>query len=362
MEKNPIDDILGPPNPIDSVLGAPPKAARFSDTEAAVRGFGQGATAGLIQYPQAAIMAASQDQPPQPDVRSMPTARRGSMPRSGYFGAGDIQQPAAPVNQVSTSLADLRLQNKQMAEENQAAWYGGNIAGAAGLGLVTGGGGTVASLGKLGAQGAVSGFTQDEDIVDALKGAGIGLAFGAGGKLVSMGTTKIANSFKETYIKPLQDQIPGLTEKQAFNMISRPLGANKYGGAIANITDQGWQALKGMVAPAVGGGSVGAGQALIRGQDPVEGALIGAGTVVGATKAGALANAAGQVGQKAAMTIAKNPQIAEKLATGGTVPLTQMISGIPNQSEVVELNPIDEILGTPVDTRSNLRKLIDRFK
>ena len=71
----------------------------LNQAASALRGYGEGATAGLIKYPQAAIDA-------------------------GVNGTGNF------IDDYKASLAGIRNDNTQMAQNNPAAWYGGNLVGA----------------------------------------------------------------------------------------------------------------------------------------------------------------------------------------------------------------------------------------
>lgn len=148
------------PQPVQQPQTAEP--GLFDKTATAIRGFGQGATAGLIQYPQAGLM---------------------SMVNGEDF---------------NSNLADLRKQNSDLAETQPAQWYGGNVAGGVALGATTGGGGLGVQLAKNTLVGAVQGATEKEDPVDTLLGAGVGAGLsllGAGGaKVLQYGTNKIAST------------------------------------------------------------------------------------------------------------------------------------------------------------------------
>lgn len=141
----------------------------------AVRGFGQGVTAGLIQYPQAALKALVNDQT------------------------------------FKESLADLRRDNEQLAKTQPKAWYGGQVAGG-GLAAVGSGGASLAALaGRGAALGATSGFTEKEDIKDAAIGAALGGVLGA----APLAARKLSAPVVEKYAgKKLADRIDSLRKKR----------------------------------------------------------------------------------------------------------------------------------------------------
>lgn len=131
---------------------APAEPGLLDKTMTAIRGFGQGATAGLIQYPQAILKQAGRNLNGEPD---------------------------SPTNSFKSNLADLRGENTDLATSQPAQWYGGNAAGAVTSGVISGG----STLGGLAARGAVQGgtegFTQNENLGDAAVGVGLGGTLGA---------------------------------------------------------------------------------------------------------------------------------------------------------------------------------------
>ena len=158
-------------------------------TIAVLRGFGKGQTAGLIQYPQAAIMAATG-------------------PRT-----------------YRESLAEVRSQEKELEDKMAAQYYGGQIAGGANLAYLSGGGSLVGQVGASGLRqsllggrgivsaapaatatreavrqgaigagiGGVSGFTQDESLKDAGIGSVVGGTLGALGGAAGKGLDYLGN-------------------------------------------------------------------------------------------------------------------------------------------------------------------------
>ena len=148
----------------------------WDKTATAVRGFGQGATAGLIQYPQAAVM--------------------------GLVNGGDY----------ASNLASLRQQNKQLATTQPGQWYGGQLAGAGTLGYITGGASVPRQIAAGVATGGVQGFTEKEDPMDALTGMGIGGGLSvlgqAGSKVVQLAGNKFASSQVANKVQQLMTEKP----------------------------------------------------------------------------------------------------------------------------------------------------------
>jgi hypothetical protein len=161
-----------------------------------VRGFGQGVTAGTIQYPQAAVMAGQRAADGAPDVRAMQQTRRGAAPRQGYFVGGDSQATPTfhPDIQFRQALAALRADNEAIKSKNPAAWYGGNLVGGATLAAATGGTSLPGMVGANAGIGAVSGFTENEDLGDAAIGGTVGAGLGAAGNLIGRGVGAVSNA------------------------------------------------------------------------------------------------------------------------------------------------------------------------
>jgi hypothetical protein len=125
---------------------------------AATRGFGKSATLGLIQYPQAGLM---------------------KLVNGGTF---------------KDNLANLREDEAQVAAAHPIPYGAGSLAGTALTAAGTGGGGLIGMAGRGAIQGGVSGFTQNEDFGDAAAGAGLGAVLGGAGRAVDYGKARFVRS------------------------------------------------------------------------------------------------------------------------------------------------------------------------
>jgi hypothetical protein len=111
----------------------------------AARGLGSGVSLGLTKYPAAALLM-------------------GTRALTGYGG---------PENTYQAALQEVSEQEKQMEAESPLVYGGGKLAGS--MMLLPGTGGAVLPMmGRTAAMGGVSGFTEEEQLSDALTGAAIG--------------------------------------------------------------------------------------------------------------------------------------------------------------------------------------------
>ena len=250
-----------------------------------IRGFGEGATAGLIKYPQAVVNSLVNDMP------------------------------------YKQALSDVRAQNEELSRTHPLSFTGGQLLGGVALGAATGGEGAVAqggtlvallnrlraagqSIGTIGtaaATGAVSGATQNDytgvhDLVrDTVVGGGVGAGAGALAKGMGWLAGKPGNVLK----KELTSKAGGMTSQEADVAMRDPKLMellDTYGyNAISNIKD----IVKGSAAPIVGGGMAGAAAGAAHaawtggniGQEALAGAAAGAATTLAVTKAKALSEA-----------------------------------------------------------------------
>lgn len=310
-----------------------------------LRGWAQGITSGLVKYPQAAAVALGDvANMPAPDIRTMPTARRGSMPRGGYFVGGDEKRSDYKAPSYTEAFGEakkyIEKQNEQIATEDPYAWYGGNLAGAVHQGIIAR---PLMALGKgrqgmdlasrtlptakeiLGlstATGAIGGYTQREDLTDAGFGAGLGLLFGGasatGAKYLQAAKQKYGEAvadkidegweaysrqkvaeklaakgknildYSEAAIKEKAKKIPMMTE-EAQQIIQKAV-EKQYSmlGSIKSGAGRIGQEISSAVLPGVVGAAGGAAGAYRLGLDPVTGAKYGAGGAIALAKLKAL--------------------------------------------------------------------------
>lgn len=135
---------------------------------------GRGATLGLAKYPAAGV---------QMGLRAL---------------------TGAPVGSFRENVADVAEFYRQQEQENPQAALAGRIVG--GLAAAPGVGGTLpAMIGRTALAGGVSGFTEEEKLTDAAKGALIGAAtagtLGAGSKLVTPVVRKAEQRVMKEYKK-----------------------------------------------------------------------------------------------------------------------------------------------------------------
>jgi len=178
-----------------------------SNAGAAVRGYGKGATLGLIQYPQALLKQAV---------------------NGGTFGE---------------NLADLRQSEEQLAQEHPVAYYGGNLVGGLQSAVGTGGGGLVGLMGRGAIQGGVAGFTQNEDLGDAAAGAGLGAALGGVARGVDKGRSMyLQKALREHYqgtkaaaTEKLNQMIVARAQLQAARSTASPAELKQINDGISQL-------------------------------------------------------------------------------------------------------------------------------
>jgi len=150
------------------------------DLTAILRGYGEGATAGLAKYPAAVVLQ---------------IARKIS-------GDDNISYKDA--------LALVRAQNAEAEKASPSSYMAGNILGAVHTGALTGGGGIAAQAAKTGATGAISGFTQNPEengttAMDVLTGGALGGALGA----TSGAAQKVAGALIKGAVKTRNREVAG---------------------------------------------------------------------------------------------------------------------------------------------------------
>jgi hypothetical protein len=168
--------------PVQAPVQAPtqPPVSRENQTLAGISGFGQGATAGLIQYPQALVLRATR------------AVTGGVTPTFGE------------------ALQDVRQGQQALREESPYTYGAGQITGgAAGLGKLTAGAGLARTAATAGGMGATAKYTEAPETTlgqAALQGAaegGISLAGGAAIKGIGTGLSKIGETSFGGYVRNL---------------------------------------------------------------------------------------------------------------------------------------------------------------
>lgn len=289
---------------------------------AAIRGFGQGATAGLIQYPQAGLMSLT----------------------------------AGPDYSFKQALADLRADNERLAKNHSGAWFGGNIAGGITTAALSGGTTLPGLVGRGAAMGGVSGFTKDEDLTDAAIGAGTGAIFGASGKLINAGSSKAAAYFKTNWIDKFREEAPDFTRTLSDQQIARILSTKDYSNFPSFRAF--WDATKEVgkstakiaaeaVGPAAGGAAAGAGGALLIGEDPYKGAVAGTAMALATAKNEAAREALRKGAEWGSGTLVRNPWMTVRpgqvLGTGGAQAAAPVLASQTNVKPVDEPYPWEKV-------------------
>lgn len=266
------------------------------------RGFGEGATLGLIKYPQAALTT--------------------------LVNGGNYTQ----------NLSDLRKQNEQLAQQDPVAWYGGELGGGVVTGALTGGYGAAPKiLGGAGkalnlvragskakavspivtnaAMGAVEGATQNDYttptqlLKDVATGAVTSGAIAGLGEGARVGLKKIGSHWVENTAVPFLKETgtPGATPRKVVEGLKQFPTSD----IVQRPFQGGWQSLKDIAKSAAVdagyGAAVGAGGAALTGNDVTTGALLGAGTGVAIGKQQAVRDFSSRAAQAAAPVIARNP-------------------------------------------------------
>lgn len=239
---------------------------------ALLAGASEGVSAGLAKYPEAAV--------------------RSALGNRTYLD----------------EVAAIRARNAALQASNPYAYGTGNVAGAVGLGLATGGGGVAANVGKGALQGATAGYTANagndmRTLQDVLTGASLGGGAGALGGFANYATKRLSdstvNKMAQRYIDglrkekitsdagpvpviPSTEAVKGWIREHELEGISALFEGMKKTGRSTTGTIK--EIVKTSIAPALTGAVVGGGGAAVTGNDIVKGALTGAGTVVAATK------------------------------------------------------------------------------
>lgn len=179
----------------------------LSDLLNTLRGFGEGATAGTIKYPQALLLAKTMGIP--------------------------YEQALAQINQERRDLS------------SSAAYQAGNIGGGLAQGLVSGGATLPAALARNVGIGALGGFAANEGMDNALKdtlmGAGLGGATGLVGglmpKVTQAAKTHLSKNPEVQAIaaKQLEDQAATRFAK----LLDDPIAAKAYQDVLAGKLPEG---------------------------------------------------------------------------------------------------------------------------
>lgn len=284
---------------------------------AALRGVGEGASGGLIKYPAASLMFAIDK----------------------LMGEGKLTYTQA--------LAELRAQREQDVQDATIAHTAGTIAGSMlPLAAIAKGG---AGLGKIvagnAALGAAQGFSSNaasegSTLQDTLVGAGVGGTLGLLGGGASAAAQKLARvevqntlynrlmadpTWKEaakTQLKKDGVKTPKHTDIERFarseaNATAQKLSQRELPAYIdspkSSLPTRLWEGTKratsGVVPSAITGGVVGGTGALLTGQDPVSGAMLGAGGAVALAKQGAMANMTKTASHTGGRILARTPAL-----------------------------------------------------
>lgn len=178
--------------------------------EALARGYAEGLGSGVLKYPEAA-------------GRSL-------------FGDGTYRE----------NLSRIHALNRDLSQRYPGQFYGGNLAGSATLGALTGGGGVYLNMAKGALQGGLSGYTANEgelfdkqSLIDAGKGIGFGTLAGLGSGMVTKGAETLGNIFVKDAMKA-SSNIPKTIGEELKAAAHLPLAernaiVRKYG--YKNITD-----------------------------------------------------------------------------------------------------------------------------
>lgn len=166
------------------------KASQAVDAApAAIRGVGQGATAGFLRYPAAALMV------------------------------GIDQATGNGAMRYSDALQAIRDQDENDRQEYGAARFAGELGGGILGSIGTAGASIPATIARSGILGAASGFTEkagmEGSLEDTLKGAGIGAAFGLLGGA--------AEKAKNTIIRNQANRLEKKFEREIVNSYEKNL-------------------------------------------------------------------------------------------------------------------------------------------
>lgn len=262
-EQAPVQFTPEPTNIPEMRPSPPPEPGMADKALAGLQGFAKGATAGLVVYPQAAAMQAT---------------------RALTGGPSDWK----------SALADVRAGQQELSNQMPVSYGAGQVAGAVGLGALSGGTSLPAMVGTGAGIGAVSGFTQNDSLKDAAVGGTLGALGGFVGKGVSAGYDQVVKSVAAKHIADIiaraqsditktgaaglvvqqtkrLEKLQGLSGKKLQEFIDE--GMDKASSnIIKSAANRAWQSLKG----AAYGAGIGGGAALATGSDVKQGAMGGA--------------------------------------------------------------------------------------
>lgn len=259
-------------------------------------------------------------------------------------------------------LAAQRAQRNEVAAADPGQYMSGDIAGAVGLGYLTGGQSIPLTVLSQGTQGAVRKYTESPEttLEDAAKSGAVSavipVAVAGAGKVV---------------VSPIVNQLQGIfMNKAAAAVIAAETAAGRtltaaetqalYGTVLSELKAAPmfkalpgavWQEVKSAILPGALGGAAGATTATLSGNDPMTGAQIGASGAVAATKLKVLGQAADAASIAAGRELVKRDVLLTdigKRIPGVVSSVSQPV--IPAAVEAAtqkpaEPNPIDDLLG-----------------
>lgn len=320
----------------------PPEPGMADKALAALQGAAKGATAGLIVYPQAVALAATR----AATGAESPTWQEG----------------------LKTALADVRAGQQELSDQMPVSYGAGQVAGAVGLGALTGGTSLPVMVGTGAVTGAVSGYTQNDSLKDAAVGGTLGALGGAVGKGVTAGYDQVVKSVAAKHIADIiaraQEggtgaagrivqqtnklaKLQELSGKELQNFIEKNMD-KASANMVKSAANRAWESLKG----AAYGAGIGGGAALATGSDVKQGAMGGA--AVGGLSAA-----------KAAMASAKGGvmlNLANKLNLGSILP--GATSTAANAAANIAPNVVNAATTPqePPPIGSRLRAIVDRLR
>jgi hypothetical protein len=278
-------------------VAAPPANVGYSDNmpglstaRATTEGIVRGATAGLSDYVPAAMA----------------------------YGVGKLR---GDNYSFAETLKAVRARNADVAAQHPTATAVGNVGGAVGTAIATGGTSIPVNMAIQGAMGATQAYTSSPEATatDALKAGtlqgGVAGLLGGVGKGLTYGAGALKDYVMNNMTKAVMAKGAPLTAAESQSIYNDALKQYGVWESIKAGTKSGGKEVLSGIVPAIAGGAAGAAAAPFTGMDPLKGAMIGAAGSIGASKAAALGKLTQGTANATGRVLINNPAIERAIPT-----------------------------------------------